>query len=159
MKRFILGLLIGALLFGAIPAIAASVTATATLTTSKVFVDNKQVSVEAYQINGSNYFKLRDFCKAIGIGVWSDESTQNIYIETDKGYDPSYTGKSQATPQTTTTAPKAVENTGGGSTYVWIPRTGSKYHSRESCSNMKNPSYVTLEAAIRQGYTRCSKCW
>lgn len=42
---------------------------------------------------------------------------------------------------------------------VWIPRTGSKYHSSASCSNMKNPSQVTLDAAIANHYERCSKCW
>lgn len=56
-------------------------------------------------------------------------------------------------------------NSGSGSgtvsssgTMVWIPRTGSKYHYRESCSNMKKPSYVTLEYAISHGYTACKKC-
>ena len=44
-------------------------------------------------------------------------------------------------------------------TMVWIPRTGHKYHSYEGCSNMKNPSYVTLDEAIDRGYTQCSKCW
>jgi len=43
--------------------------------------------------------------------------------------------------------------------YVWIPRTGAKYHSRASCSNMRNPYYVTLTEAIDRGYTKCKKCW
>lgn len=43
--------------------------------------------------------------------------------------------------------------------YVWIPKTGSKYHRTSTCSNMKNPSYVTIEQAISRGYTKCSKCW
>ncbi len=42
---------------------------------------------------------------------------------------------------------------------VWIPRTGSKYHSNPNCSNMKNPSSVTLDQAIAWGYGRCKKCW
>lgn len=42
---------------------------------------------------------------------------------------------------------------------VWIPRTGSKYHSSSSCSNMKNPSQVTLDEAIRRGYEPCKKCY
>lgn len=41
---------------------------------------------------------------------------------------------------------------------VWIPRTGSKYHKKVSCSNMKNPTEVTLSMAISLGYERCSKC-
>lgn len=42
---------------------------------------------------------------------------------------------------------------------VWIPRTGSKYHSRSGCSNMKNPSQVTKEEAVRMGYEPCKKCY
>lgn len=45
------------------------------------------------------------------------------------------------------------------SVMVWIPRTGSKYHARSSCSNMKNPTEVTKEQAIASGYGQCSKCW
>ena len=42
---------------------------------------------------------------------------------------------------------------------VWIPKTGKRYHSYEGCSNMKNPSLVTLSEAEELGYTKCSKCW
>ena len=41
---------------------------------------------------------------------------------------------------------------------VWIPSSGTKYHSRSSCSNMKSPRQVTLEYALAHGYTDCSKC-
>lgn len=42
---------------------------------------------------------------------------------------------------------------------VWIPNTGSKYHSKASCSNMKNPSQVSIEDAQAMGYTPCKKCY
>lgn len=42
---------------------------------------------------------------------------------------------------------------------VWIPQSGSKYHSNSGCSNMKNPSQVPLERAIANGYTACKKCY
>lgn len=42
---------------------------------------------------------------------------------------------------------------------VWIPQSGSKYHSRSGCSNMKNPTEVTREEAERLGYTPCKKCY
>ena len=42
---------------------------------------------------------------------------------------------------------------------VWIPRSGSKYHSHSSCSNMKNPSQVTLSEAQSRGYKPCKKCY
>lgn len=42
---------------------------------------------------------------------------------------------------------------------VWIPKSGSKYHSNSGCSNMKNPTQVTKEEAERRGYEPCKKCY
>ena len=42
---------------------------------------------------------------------------------------------------------------------VWIPATGSKYHSRSSCSGMNNPRQVTLEYAQSHGYEPCKRCY
>lgn len=44
-------------------------------------------------------------------------------------------------------------------TTVWIPRTGSCYHSNPHCSNMKDPSEVTLSQAESWGYRACKKCY
>ena len=47
-----------------------------------------------------------------------------------------------------------------GADYVWIPQHGgTKYHSTETCSNMKGPRQVTLQEAESLGFTRCSRCW
>lgn len=56
-----------------------------------------------------------------------------------------------ATPQRVTEKP--------AETMVWIPASGSKYHSKSSCSNMKNPSKVTKSYAIEMGYTACKRCY
>ena len=42
---------------------------------------------------------------------------------------------------------------------VWIPNSGTKYHSNPNCSNMKNPAQVTIEEAINRGYSACKKCY
>ncbi len=42
---------------------------------------------------------------------------------------------------------------------VWVSKTGKKYHSHSGCSNMKNPSQVTVAEADARGLTPCSKCW
>ena len=42
---------------------------------------------------------------------------------------------------------------------VWIPKTGKKYHSNPNCSNMKDPSQVSIETAKARGYTACKKCY
>lgn len=41
---------------------------------------------------------------------------------------------------------------------VWIPNSGSKYHSKSSCSGMNNPQEVTLSKAKSMGYTPCKRC-
>lgn len=47
----------------------------------------------------------------------------------------------------------------GSGDMVWVPQSGSKYHSTSSCSGMKNPSQVTKAEAERQGYTPCKRCY
>lgn len=42
---------------------------------------------------------------------------------------------------------------------VWIPQSGSKYHSTSSCSGMKNPSQITRAEAESRGYTPCKRCY
>ena len=58
---------------------------------------------------------------------------------------------------TTATTQRVTEKP--AETMVWIPASGSKYHSKSSCSNMKNPSKVTKSYAIEMGYTACKKCY
>ncbi len=42
---------------------------------------------------------------------------------------------------------------------VWIPKSGKKYHSNPKCSNMKDPSHVTIDEAKDRGFTPCKKCY
>ncbi len=41
---------------------------------------------------------------------------------------------------------------------VWIPNSGSKYHSNSSCSNMNSPTQVSKSEAEQMGYTPCKRC-
>ena len=41
---------------------------------------------------------------------------------------------------------------------VWIPSSGTKYHSKPTCSGMNSPTQVALEYAINEGYTACKRC-
>lgn len=47
----------------------------------------------------------------------------------------------------------------GVNDYVWIPATGSKYHSSASCSGMHSPRQVSISQAISMGYSACKKCY
>ncbi|MDT3700332.1 MAG: stalk domain-containing protein [Thermincola sp.] len=55
-------------------------------TTSKIFLNGQEVSLTAYNINGYNYFKLRDVGKAINFGVTWDGRTNTIGIDTSAVY-------------------------------------------------------------------------
>ena len=88
------GILIGAFLFGALPAIGASITAV--LSSQPVTVDGKSVQVTVYNIDGSNYFRLRDLAEILDVGVWFDEGANTVRIESDRKYDSNYTGPAAA---------------------------------------------------------------
>ena len=52
-------------------------------------------------------------------------------------------------PEPTQEEPSSAEAETPQSEMVWISANGSKYHSRSRCSNMKNPSEVTIDRAKR----------
>ena len=85
MKKQILsmltGLLIGAMLFAPQPTQAAGVVAEPTW--QPIYVDGKQVAMEAYNIAGHNYVKLRDIGSQVGFNVyWSS----GVQIDTGNPY-------------------------------------------------------------------------
>jgi hypothetical protein len=102
-----IGILIGALLFGGGVAFAVT-TLMADPSNVTVYVDGDKISVDAVVIDEANYFKLRDFAKAVNVGVWYDEPTDSVYIETDIGYDPKYTGHRPAPTTPLTPIQKSV---------------------------------------------------
>lgn len=64
---------------------------TATPTSAKITVDGKQIAIQAYTINGNNYFKLRDIAKVVdgtkvNFNVGYDGTKNAITIQTGKGY-------------------------------------------------------------------------
>ena len=83
-SRFLAGMLCGAVIFGGGAAYAASVIASPS--THHVTVDGVPVSVEAYNIDGNNYFQLRDLARLVGFNVTWDNATRTVEIDTDAGY-------------------------------------------------------------------------
>ncbi len=59
---------------------------TALLSKSKVYIDGVQAPLTAYNIDGFNYFKLRDLGKAMNFGVAFDAAENSIIIDTTMGY-------------------------------------------------------------------------
>ena len=59
---------------------------TAKPTTSAIMLDGKPVRFIAYNIEGNNYFKLRDVMKAFDVYVGFDEARGVIILDTSRGY-------------------------------------------------------------------------
>ena len=78
-----------------------------------------------------------------------EESTSVVFTETEQTVEITET----TTPLETTDSTEATEE------MVWVSVTGKKYHAKKTCSNMKNPSYVSLTEAKSSGYEPCKKCY
>jgi len=53
-------------------------------TNLKIYIDGKEVNLKGYNIEGYNYFKLRDLAAALNFDV--DYRDQQIYIEPESPY-------------------------------------------------------------------------
>ncbi len=77
--------------FSAKPAVKPAATAAASPTSAKVLVNGKQVAFDAYNIGGSNYFKLRDIAMALNGTSKQFEvswSGQSIGLQSGMAYTP-----------------------------------------------------------------------
>ena len=57
-------------------------------TSSKINLDYSIISLVAYNIDGNNYFKLRDIGMAFDFGVTWDGENNTIIIDTTRSYTP-----------------------------------------------------------------------
>lgn len=87
---FAVGMLTGAVLFSGVTAYAAGVIAE--YAPQRAYVDGAPVQLEAYNIDGNNYVKLRDIGEAVGFNVYWDGSAIRINSGTP------YTGLSPTLP-------------------------------------------------------------
>ena len=58
----------------------------ATVSNAKIMIDGKEVQLKAYNINGNNYFKLRDLGKNLKFQVGWDEAKNSVSVDTSKDY-------------------------------------------------------------------------
>lgn len=110
------------------------------------------------------------FCTSDGEHVTMSVS-RNRDADVFGGIGPNSTGAQETAPAPeqipeTTAAPETAPETQeisaaeaeGNVEMVWIPNSGTKYHSKPGCSGMNNPSEVTQSEAEAMGYTPCKKC-
>lgn len=55
-------------------------------TVSPIFMDGNRVELKAYNINGNNYFKLRDLGAGFNIGIGWDATSKTVEIDTTRAY-------------------------------------------------------------------------
>ena len=79
-----LGILAGLALSG--PAVQATTSITATLSSQPIYVDGQRISMTAYNISGNNYVRLRDIGSAVDFGVTYDAATNSVYIDSAQPY-------------------------------------------------------------------------
>ena len=93
MKRgsFAAGFLTGLLVVG-VTTTAYAAGIMAERSTHRVFVDGREVQMEAYRIKGNNYVKLRDIGEQVGFNVYWDSDNSCVQVESGKPY----TGKAPA---------------------------------------------------------------
>lgn len=139
--EFVVGIAVGAALFGGGTAYAAGLLAEPSSQT--FYVDGQQVQLQAYAIGGNNYVKLRDVGQAVNFNVTYDAATNSVQIATNEPY-----SEDAPAPAVTAPAPSAPAQSG----YT----ISTDHWSREDFSQQANPAVFTgvydreLYNAIRQ---------
>ncbi len=63
-----------------------STTKKATLSNAKVIVDGESEQFTAYNIDGNNYFKIRELAECIDFAIGYDQKTNTVTIDTTRGF-------------------------------------------------------------------------
>jgi uncharacterized protein YkwD len=82
--HFVLGFVLGAIIFGSSVAIANTIVANATI--NRVIINGNETMLSSNNIRDNNYFKLRDLGAAMGFSVAWDSQKSAIIINTSKPY-------------------------------------------------------------------------
>lgn len=113
------GVLAGLLLGG--PAAGAMASLMAAPSSQTFYLDDQRISLEAYEINGNNYVKLRDIGQAVGFNVTYDAAANSVRIEPEKPYT-----EGVKVPAASQTTPGALSTNADGS--INVPQDGSRYY-------------------------------
>ena len=84
----------------------------ATLSTNRILVDGQEVRLTAYNINGSNYVRLRDIGEQVGFNVYWDSDAKCVQVRSGipyTGEEPAKAEVIKPAPQPETTVPADVD--------------------------------------------------
>ena len=109
------GILTGIAVSG--PATQAAASLVANPSSQRFYVNEQRINLEAYEIGGSNYVKLRDIGQAVDFGITYNAATNTVTI---------YPGKPYETASTAPTSNQATINKNADGS-INIPQDGSQY--------------------------------
>jgi len=81
---FIIGVIVGAILFGNISVATNNIIAQ--LSEQPIYVDGEKVEMLTYHIDGNNFVRLRDIGRAVDFRVTFDQTTGNVHIDSNSSY-------------------------------------------------------------------------
>ena len=89
--------------------------------THRIFVDGREVQMEAYRIKGNNYVKLRDIGEQVGFNVCWDGDAKCVQVESGKPY----TGEAPAKAEDTKSTEQSVQTDVANAKQDIIDRTNA----------------------------------
>ena len=116
------GILTGIAVSG--PATQAAAGLMANPSSQQFYVNEQRVGLEAYEINGNNYVKLRDVGQAVGFSITYYAATNTVTIYPDRPYETEIITPAPTIP-TSQSAPSALSTNEDGS--INVPQDGSQY--------------------------------
>ncbi len=122
----------------------------------------KGVQIEAFSVeDDGDGICFNVFCYNAQPGVEIDYSTGESWLNAEVGTTSQQITQKSTEPETERVEEEIIQKPvqfPETEEMVWIPSSGSKYHSYASCSNMKNPSQVSKSEAEDMGYEPCKRC-
>ena len=116
------GILTGIAVSG--PAAQAAAGLMANPSSQRFYINEERIILEAYEIGGSNYVKLRDIGEAVDFGVAYDAATNTVTISPNKPYETEVNKLASTTPSSQT-SPSTLSKNADGS--INVPQDGSQY--------------------------------
>ena len=114
---------------------------------------------ENNNVHSYNIMHLSELCDVDWGGSIPAEEEDYAYVSFSKVGIYTFTVTDKSNPELTYSITIVVEGVDETGNYVWISRTGTKYHLYPSCSNMKTATLICKDDAEEAGYEPCSLCY
>ena len=96
----------------------------ANASSQRFYVNEQCIPLEAYEINGNNYVKLRDIGQVVDFGITYDAKANAVIIHPDRPYEMEVAAPASANPASQTSISALSTNPDGS---INVPQDGSRY--------------------------------